>query len=244
VNAAVGGWRPAAGSGKHVHVNAGAGVGVPRETGWDTAWARWLPTTKASWDGTGYLGCDARYSHWTPEAGANESHAINCVDWFQAYAFCIWDGAFLPTEAEWNYAAAGGAEQREYPWGSAPPSPSLAFYYCETGGTPSCNSLPVGSHPAGDGRYRQADLAGSVWEWTLDAFIRYRIDWSGCSNMPCTDYPIATCNDCAYLATNDERVVRGGSYYAATQNLRSSLRMHYDPNFIKHDIGFRCARVP
>ena len=131
------------------------------------------------------------------------------MDWFQAYAFCIWDGAFLPTEAEWNYAAAGGPEQREYPWGATPPSPSLAFYYCETGGTPSCSSQPVGSHPGGDGRYGQADLAGSVWEWNLDAFIRYKIDWLDCSNKPCTDYPIAISNDCAYLADRKPGTRRG-----------------------------------
>ena len=47
--------------------------------------------------------------------------AINCVNWFEAYAFCIWDGGFLPTEAEWNYAASGGSEQRYYPWSASFP---------------------------------------------------------------------------------------------------------------------------
>lgn len=83
-----------------------------------------------------------------------------------------------------------------------------------------------------------------VWEWNLDAFIRYKIDWLDCSNNPCTDYPLATCNDCSYLLSNNEHVVRGGSYYDDPQNLRSSIRMHYDPNRILNDIGIRCARTP
>jgi formylglycine-generating enzyme required for sulfatase activity len=44
------------------------------------------------------------------------------MDWYEAYAFCIWDGGFLPTDAEWNYAAAGGAQQRAYPWSNPPTS--------------------------------------------------------------------------------------------------------------------------
>ena len=46
---------------------------------------------------------------------------MNCVNWFEAYAFCIWDGGFLPSDTEWEYAAAGGSLQREYPWGSTAP---------------------------------------------------------------------------------------------------------------------------
>jgi formylglycine-generating enzyme required for sulfatase activity len=183
-------------------LNGGAGVkhtDGQTEWGWNSEWDRWLTNSKASWDSTNHLGCDPTLSTWTPSPGANENYAINCLSWFEAYAFCIWDGAFLPTEAEWNYAAAGGAEQREYPWGGEPPSPSRALYLCTSGGTPGCSSWNVGSRPRGDGRFGQADLAGSAWEWTLDAFVRYQIDWTDCSGKLCTDYPMTVCYDCAYL---------------------------------------------
>jgi formylglycine-generating enzyme required for sulfatase activity len=46
---------------------------------------------------------------------------------WEAYAFCIFDGGFLPTETEWEYAAAGGSEQRDYPWGWTLPGASEQY---------------------------------------------------------------------------------------------------------------------
>ncbi len=66
-------------------------------------------------------------STWTPSTGAQESLPMNCINWFEAYAFCIWDGGFLPSEAEWLYADVGGSGEREYPWGSEPPGTASKY---------------------------------------------------------------------------------------------------------------------
>src|SRR5208337_5658772 len=93
-------------------------------SGWQAAWESYVTPTNASLACTGMT--------WTSAPGTQETLPINCVNWYAAYAFCIWDGGFLPREAEWEYAAAGGSEQREYPWGSAAPGTTnqYAIYGC------------------------------------------------------------------------------------------------------------------
>src|SRR5450432_1383536 len=111
------GYVPDAGSGKHVHLNGGKGLadsGAPGayESGWLDSYSNKLDLTNDT------LQCDSGKATWTPSAGANEKLPMNCINWFEAYAFCIWDGGFLASEAEYVYAAAGGSEQRRFPWGS------------------------------------------------------------------------------------------------------------------------------
>jgi formylglycine-generating enzyme required for sulfatase activity len=74
-------------------------------------------------------------------AEANDQYPMNCVNWYEAFAFCIWDGGRLPTEAEWEYAAAGGDENRIYPWGNDVAEP-LPASYAATGNSPR---IAVGS---------------------------------------------------------------------------------------------------
>jgi formylglycine-generating enzyme required for sulfatase activity len=164
---------------------------------------------------------------WTPASGAKERRAITDANWFELYAFCIWDGGFLPTEAEWNYAAAGGDQQRVFPWSDPPTSTSLdatlAVYQ---------NGMyqDVGSKsPLGDGRWGHADLSGNHWEWTLD--------FEGDYLVPCTD--------CAVLTTSLYKMARGGTAYSTTSaTLTSSARTGIQPRDRLSPSGARCARAP
>jgi len=213
---------------------AGKNPNDPNDPGWNAAWNDKLPATQAdlvddvTW-------CSTTFQTWTDAPSSNENRPMSCIDWYESLAFCIWDGGRLPTEAEWNYAAAGGNEQRDYPWGddSAGPDTKLAVYGCYYAGTGSCTSIAnlseVGSAPAGGGRWGQADLAGSVWEWALD--------WYGTYPKPCSN--------CASLTSGTHRVVRGGSFYDPVSYLSPAYRGDFmAPNIQTFDIGARCARAP
>lgn len=155
---------------------------------------------------------------WTATAGANEMKPINCITWTEADAFCRWDGGRLPTEAEWNYAASGGSEQREYPWGSTLDETHASY-----------NSITaVGSKPAGDGRWGQSDLAGNVSEWVLDWYAD-----------PYTN----PCVDCTNTTPSATRSRRGGGVTAGpTSPLLAAARQSAAPSFRGVSIGVRCAR--
>jgi len=154
------------------------------------------------------------------------------VNWWESYAFCIWDGGFLPSEAEWEYAAAGGTQQREYPWGSMAPGTAnqYAIYGCYFNATGSCsgvtNIAPVGTATLGAGLWGQLDLAGDVLEWNLDGYA-----------------PYVACTDCADF-TVSKGVIRGGNFDTNASSLLPPYRDNYTPAARGSGIGFRCSRTP
>ncbi|MEY4546786.1 MAG: hypothetical protein RL685_2981 [Pseudomonadota bacterium] len=160
------------------------------------------------------LRCDTSpYSSW---AGTGEEVPMNCASWFEASAFCAWDGGRLPLEAEWEYAAVGGAEQRLYPWGNTPePQPELALFGCDLEADCTRDALSrVGSHAAGAGRWGQQDLAGSLAEW---------LDAAGAS--PFSAHPFV-----------------GGSWIDDPSALRIADHSALPPEIRLFVLGFRCAR--
>jgi formylglycine-generating enzyme required for sulfatase activity len=227
------GWMPTAGTGKHTYLTGGglANTAGGYEAGWDAT--NWNNTTDID-PTTDNLttNCSANYATWTSSnTGGHENLPINCVTWYEAYAFCIWDGAFLPSEAEWEYAAAGGGGttgQREYPWGSTAPGTAnqYAIYQSYYTGN-SLGIAPVGTASLGAGAWSQLDLTGELWEWNLDWYANSYV-------TPCVN--------CANLSPGSARVFRGGVFddIVAYPPVRNSD----PPTYRLAGQGFRCARAP
>jgi formylglycine-generating enzyme required for sulfatase activity len=211
------GNKPVAGAGAHPLI-AGSG--------WLAGWSANLAADQASLKMA--VSCSATYQTWTDTATGNESKPMNCLDWYEAFAFCAWDGGRLATEAEWNYAAAGGNEQRVYPWANQTTSTMIDSMYAVYGGA-GLDGVGAKS-TVGDGRWGQADLAGGVWEWNLDLYGAYS----------------TLCSDCALVSkgTASGRVLRGGGWNSAASYLLSSVRNNYGPSVRDVSFGARCARTP
>ena len=163
-------------------------------------------------------------------------HPVVHVSHNDALAYCSWAGCRLPTEAEWEYAARGGVEGSDFPWGDE----------LEPGGEHRCNvwqgdfprrdegvdgyrgTCPVDAfEPNGFGLY---NMIGNVWEWCADWFAP-RLPPAGAR------YPKGPSAGVA-------RVIRGGSHlcHASYCNrYRVSARTHNTPDSATGHMGFRCA---
>ena|GEM_PF-3146417 len=147
------------------------------------------------------------------------------VGWNDAVEFCRWAGKRLPTEAEWEKAARGGLEGKEYPWGHEDPNGKACCGLEYGSGEPKT----VGSYPPNG--YGLFDMAGNVWEFCSDWF-----DTKYYEGRPKLDVnPTGP-------KRGSSHVLRGGSWYDSADKMRCSLR-NDGPSFSDFTIGFRCVRA-
>lgn len=164
-----------------------------------------------------------------PEA---KNFPINGVNWYQAKKYCQWQGARLPTSAEWELAARG-TDNRTYPWGNSEPNCKVAVMDRENAGYLGCgtgDTLDVGSKPQGASPYGVMDMAGNVWEWTSDWYD--------------TEYYYSSPKNNPKGPKHGElKITRGGDFMSRQgYELRTTGRFPYYPSNPSPAIGFRCAK--
>jgi len=165
----------------------------------------------------------------------NEDKPVVHVSWYEAQAYCNWAGRRLPTEVEWETAAAAepasggtllGSRRRRFPWGDDAPDATRANLDWRAGGV-----VEVDAHGAGDSAFGCRQMIGNVWEWTADTFQAY----PGFTVDPYKEYSKP------WFGTH--KVLRGGCWATSSLLIHNRWRNFYTPD--RRDVwaGFRtCAR--
>lgn len=183
-------------------------------------------------------------AYWRQPEGAQSSiddrlnHPVLHVSWNDAIAYCNWAGLRLPSEAEWEYAARGGAEQWLFPWGDELEPNGEHRMNVWQGNFPSVNSRAdgfLGTAPVDDfppNGFGLFNMTGNVWEWCNDWFSpNYHI--KGAKMNP-KGPPFGTA-----------KVMRGGSYLcheSYCNRYRVAARSRNTPDSSTGNLGFRCVR--
>jgi len=145
---------------------------------------------------------------------------VETISWYDAVAFCEKVGGRLPTEAEWEFAARGGNNSKNYEYSGSNDINQVAWYRNNSGS----KTRPVGQKSPNElGIY---DMSGNVWEWVND--------WYG-------SYPNGAVTDPTGPVSGSYRVDRGGSWYNDSQYCRVALRAYRSPSSRNGNLGLRVA---
>ncbi len=175
-----------------------------------------------------------------PDSSINQrqNHPAVHVSWDDAAAYAAWAGKRLPTEAEWEFAARGGLEQKLYPWGDE--LTPLGQHLCNIwqGEFPVLNTAedgyeavaPVDAYPPN--AFGLLSITGNVWEWCGDWFS--------------ADFHLSATRDNPVGPDNGRsKLLKGGSFlcHASYCNrYRVAARTSNTPDSSTSNIGFRCVR--
>jgi formylglycine-generating enzyme len=188
--------------------------------------------------------CKVRSVDWQHPEGPDSNidsrgfHPVVHVSWNDAARFATWAGKRLPTEAEWEYAARGGLEQKLYPWGNdlTPDGAHLCniwqgeFPTCDTAEDGFAGTAPADSFPPNG--YGLHTITGNAWEWCADWFHP-------------SFHLVGTRSNPVGPMGGSSKVIKGGSYLchkSYCNRYRVAARTSNTPDSSTTNMGFRCVR--
>ncbi|PZF76317.1 formylglycine-generating enzyme family protein [Aestuariivirga litoralis] len=200
------------------------------------------------------IGADWRHPYGPDSSLAGlEDHPAVHISYPDAEAYAAWAGKALPTEAEWEYAARGGLDGKEFAWGDqlVPKGRHMAntwqgqFPWQNTEEDGYTRTSPVGSYPANG--FGLHDMIGNVWEWTTDWYSAQHPAQRSCC-VPSN--PRGVAENQSYDPQQPQfriprKVVKGGSHLCAPsycRRYRPAARHAQPIDTAMSHVGFRCIR--
>ena len=199
------------------------------------------------------IGADWRHPYG-PESSLDglEDHPAVHISYQDAEAYAAWAGKSLPAESEWEYAARGGFDDKEFAWGDAlvPEGRHMAntwqgqFPWQNLAEDGFVRTSPVGTYPAnGFGLY---DMIGNVWEWTTDWYSEQHAPAQKSCCVPSN--PRGVSEQQSYDPRQPQfriprKVVKGGSHLCAPnycRRYRPAARHAQPIDTAMSHVGFRC----